>query len=105
MIDASTPTVLSTGGSPVLVTAVFAALFVATVLSLYVATRLYRGYRDTGNREMLALGVGLVLLTTGPMLFRLALTNVPTVEPTTRELVATASQLIGLLVVLGVISR
>lgn len=93
----------ATGGSPTVVLLVFAALFVATVLSLYLALRLYRGYRDGGGRGMLVLGTGLVLLTTVPLVTRLVLSNVPGVAPTTRAIVATASQLLGLLVILGVV--
>ncbi|MGM0606119.1 MAG: hypothetical protein ACQETB_10685 [Halobacteriota archaeon] len=100
MIDTTAQT---TGGSPTLVALVFVALFVATILSLYVATRLYQGYRRGGNRAMLLLGFGLVLLTTVPMVVRLVLTNVPSVDATTRAVVATASQLLGLLVILEVI--
>ncbi|ESP90046.1 hypothetical protein [Candidatus Halobonum tyrrellensis] len=93
----------ATGGSPTLVLLVFAALFAATLLSLYLATRLYRGYRAGGGRGMLGLFVGLVLLTTVPILLRLVLTNVGGVPATTRALAATTSQLLGLLVVLGVV--
>ncbi|WP_313692533.1 hypothetical protein [Halorarum halobium] len=97
------PLQTTTGGSPTVVLLVFAALFVATLLSMYLALRLYRGYRTGGGRGTLLLGVGLVLVTTVPLLVRLALSNVPAVPPTTRSIVATASQLVGLLVVLGVI--
>lgn len=93
----------ATGGSPTLVLLVFAALFAATLLSLYLATRLYRGYRAGGGRGMLGLFVGLVLLTTVPILLRLVLTNVGGVPATMRALAATTSQLLGLLVVLGVV--
>lgn len=106
-LDAPTTAVVqTTGGSPTLVALVFVALFVATILSLYVAARLYQGYRKGGTGGtggMLWLGIGLVLLTTVPLVLRLVLTNVPGVGPTTRAIAATACQLAGLLVVLGVI--
>lgn len=86
-----------------LVLAVFAALVIATGLSIYLAIRLYRGYRVGGSPEMLLLGVGLVLLTTVPMILRFLLSNVPTIEPTWREVLATMAQLLGLLIILGVI--
>lgn len=86
-----------------LVLAVFAALVVATGLSIYLAIRLYRGYRVGGSPEMLILGIGLVLLTTVPMVLRFVLSNVPTIEPTWREVIATMAQLLGLLIILGVI--
>lgn len=93
----------ATGGGTLLVLAVFGALVVATGLSIYLAIRLYRGYRVGGSVEMLLLGCGLVLLTTVPMVLRFVLSNVPTIEPAWRELIATSSQLLGLLVILGVI--
>lgn len=93
----------TTGGSPALVALVFVALLVATVLSLYVAVRLYRGYRRGGDAGTLLLGVGLVLLTTVPIVTRLVLSNAPAVAPTWREIAATGFQLLGLAVVLGVI--
>jgi hypothetical protein len=97
------PLQTTTGGSATVVLLAFAALFSATVLSLYLALRLYRGYRTGGNRGMLLLGIGLVLLTTVPILLRLVLTNVPDVGATTRATVATASQLLGLLLILEVV--
>ena len=77
------------GGSATLVVLVFVALVLATVLSLYLAGRLYQGYRRGGGRGMLLLGVGLVLLTTVPILLRFVLSNVPGVALTVQELVAT----------------
>lgn len=88
---------------PQLVLAVFAALIVATGLSIYLAIRLYRGYRRGGSIEMLFLGVGLVLLTTVPMLLRFVLSNVPMIEAAWREVWATAAQLLGLFIILGVV--
>ncbi|WP_276272279.1 hypothetical protein [Haloarcula litorea] len=93
----------TTGGSPTVVLLVFGALFLATVLSLYLAVRLYRGYRASGGRGMGLLGVGLVLLTTVPILLRLVLSNVPGTDPTLRAAAATASQAVGLLLILGVV--
>lgn len=93
----------TTGGDPLVVLAALAALFVATVLSLYLALRLYRGYQDGGQPGMAALGVGLVLLTTVPMTLRVVLATVPGVDGTTRVLAVTASQLAGLLLILGVV--
>jgi hypothetical protein len=98
-----TPLQTVTGGSAVIVLLVFAALFVATVLSLYLAARLYRGYKKARQPGMLLLGVGLVLFATMPILLRLLLSNVPDVPATTRSIAATASQLVGLLIILGVI--
>ena len=97
------PLQTTTGGDPAVVLAALGALFVATVLSLYLALRLYRGYRDGGQPGMAALGVGLVLLTTVPMTLRVVLATIPDVDGTTRVLAVTASQLAGLLLILGVV--
>ena len=96
------PAAGGTASTAVLLADLF-AFAVATALSLYLAVRLYRGYRATRDPEMGALGVGLLLLTTAPLLVRLVLSNVTGVDATTRAIVAAASQLLGLLVVLGVI--
>lgn len=91
------------GGDPGIILLVFLSLFLATLLSIYLAFRLYRGYQSGGEPGMLFLGIGLVLLTTVPMLLRLLLSNVPFIETTWQEIIATACQLLGLLVILGVI--
>lgn len=93
----------ATGGSAAVVLLAFTALFVATILSVYLALRFYRGYRRGGSRAMLGLLIGLVLLTTVPFVLRLVLTNVGGVAPTTRSILATGSQLTGLLVILTVV--
>lgn len=97
------PLQATTGGSATVVLLVFVALFVATVLSVYLALRLYRGYRAGGGSAMLGLLVGLVLLTTVPFTLRLVLSNVGGIDTTTRALVATSSQLVGLLTILSVV--
>jgi hypothetical protein len=91
------------GGSPTVIALVFLSLVLATLLSVYLALRLYRGYRAGGGRAMLLLGVGLVLLTTVPLLLRLALSNVGSVAVVWQETIVTACQLLGLVVILGVI--
>ncbi|MDG5818550.1 hypothetical protein [Natronococcus sp. A-GB7] len=91
------------GGSPTVIALVFLSLVLATLLSVYLALRLYRGYRAGGGRAMLLLGVGLVLLTTVPLLLRLALSNVGSVAVVWQETIVTACQLVGLVVILGVI--
>lgn len=92
------------GGEDVrLVLAAFALLIVATGLSIYLAVRLYQGYRARGSTDRLLLAIGLVLLTTVPMVLRFVLSNVPTVAPAWREVLATSAQLLGLFVILGVL--
>jgi uncharacterized membrane protein len=103
VVRATLPLQTATGGSTTVVLLVFAALFVATLLSLYLARRLYDGYRARGGRSRLLLGVGLVLVTTVPILLRLVLSNLPGVDATVRSLAVTGCQLVGLLLVLGVV--
>ncbi|WP_293032333.1 hypothetical protein [Natronococcus sp.] len=91
------------GGPPAVIALVFLSLVLATLLSVYLALRLYRGYRAGGGRAMLLLGIGLVLLTTVPMVLRLALSNVGSIEVVWQETIVTACQLLGLVVILGVI--
>lgn len=93
----------TTGGSTTVVLLAFVTLFVATLLSIYVGIRLFRGYLRSGSPVLLKLFFGLVLLTTVPILLRLVLSNVGGVPTTTRALAATTSQLLGLLVILGVV--
>ena len=102
-LSLSLATTQPAGESTALVLTVFLALIVATGLSVYLAIRLYRGYRVGGSTDMLLLGIGLVLLTTVPMILRFLLSNVPTLDPTWREVIATTAQLVGLFVILGVI--
>jgi len=94
--------VTTTGGNPTVVLAAFAALFVAAVLSLALAVRLYRGYRERPTRPKALLGAGLVSLTTVPILLRVVLSNVP-VAAATRNLAVTVAQLVGLVVILVVV--
>lgn len=97
------PLTADTGPDPVVGVLVLVTLVSATVLSLYLMARLYRGYRRDGEGGMLVLGAGLVLLTTVPIVLRLVLANVPGVGVELQELLATVSQLLGLLIILGVI--
>ena len=97
------PLAVATDARVGLVLAVFAALIVATGLSIYLAIRLYRGYRARGSTDHLLLAVGFVLLTTVPMVFRFVFSNIPTIDPTWREVLVTSAQLLGLFVIMGVI--
>jgi hypothetical protein len=93
----------ATGGDPLVVATVLVGLVVALVLGLVIAYELFAGYRRVRNPEMLQLAVGLVLLTTLPILLRLVLTTFSSVPPATRSLVVSGCELTGLLVILTVI--
>ncbi|WP_312911826.1 DUF7521 family protein [Natronosalvus caseinilyticus] len=85
----------STGGSPIVVTLALATLLVTAVLSLAVAVLLVRGYRRNRDRARLYLGLGLVFLTTVPILVQFALTNAG-LSPELRSAAANGSKLVGL---------
>ncbi|WP_137284993.1 hypothetical protein [Halorussus salinisoli] len=88
------------GGSRTVALLALAGLLVAAVLSLGVVYRLIDGYRRNGTRPMLTLGIGLVLLVTGPIFLRLAFANVVAVSPVARSVATTASELLGLSAIL-----
>ena len=92
------PTLLqtSTGGSPVVVALTLLGLLLTACLSLGVAYLLVRGYRQNRNRARLYLGLGLVLLTTGPIVLQFVLSTFTTMSPVIRSGVANASKLLGL---------
>jgi len=94
-----------TGGSAVLVVAVFALLAAASVLSLLVTYRFVRGYLRTGTRPLLFLASGLFLLTAAPIFARLAFVNVFELPGAYRTLITSGSELLGLLVILYTIYR
>jgi len=103
-LSAATGPVEVTGGSALLVLAVFLLLAAATVLSVLVTYRLVRGYRQTGTRPLLYLAVGIFLLTAAPTAIRLAFTNLAA-APAYRTLAASASELLGLLAILYTINQ
>lgn len=89
-----------TGGSPLVVVAVFVLLAVTTILSLVITYRFARGYLRTGTRPFLLLAVGLFLLTAAPTFVRLAFTNLLGGPSSAQTLVASVSELLGLLTIL-----
>lgn len=86
----------STGGSPIVVVLTLIALLVTACLSLGVAYLLIRGYHQNRNRARLFLGLGLVLLTTGPIVLQFVLSTFTTLSPVLRSGLANASKLLGL---------
>ena len=90
------PLQTATGGSTLVVVLALVGLLLTAVLSLAVASLMVRGYRRHRDRARLSLAVGLILLTTGPILAQLALTNLTDVSVAGRSAVANASKLLGL---------
>ena len=79
------------------VTLVLIGLALTAVVSLVVAYRVIRGYRRNRSRARLYLALGLVLLTTVPILLGLVLTPPITgVSEVGRTLAMTVSELLGL---------
>ncbi|WP_224450440.1 DUF7521 family protein [Haloprofundus salilacus] len=86
----------STGGSPVIVALTLLGLLATVLLSLAVAYLVVRGYRRNRDRARLFLAIGLLFLTTGPIVLQFVLTNVTTLSPGIRSATANASKLVGL---------
>lgn len=84
------------GGSPATLLLAFFGLLLTVCLSLVVAYLIVNGYRRNRNRSRLYLAVGLLFLTTGPIVFQFLLTNFTTMSQVGRSAVANASKLLGL---------
>lgn len=68
--------VTTRGGEALLVVMLFVAVFVAIGLGIILSVRTIRGYRRTQSRQLLGLGVGLLLLVVAPKLLNLILSTV-----------------------------
>lgn len=92
---------VSASGGPTAV-AVLALLLMAlaAVLGVLVAHRAYRGYRGSGDRGMLYLAAGIVLLAAGPTLLRFLVPTFTGVPTATLETATTVSELLGLAAIL-----
>lgn len=91
-----TPLQTATGGSPFVVAIAFFGLLLTAGSSLVVAYLVMQGYLQNRNRARLYLAVGLVLLTTGPIVIQLVLTNATAVSDVGRSAAANSSKLLGL---------
>ncbi|WP_449267289.1 DUF7521 family protein [Halegenticoccus tardaugens] len=85
----------STGGSPFIVALTLVSLLITAILALIVAYLVIRGYSQNRDRARLYLAVGLLLLTTGPILSQFILTNLD-VASHVRSAIANSSKLAGL---------
>ncbi|MFC4548919.1 MULTISPECIES: DUF7521 family protein [Halorussus] len=90
------PLQTATGGSALVVALALVGLLLTAVLALAVAYRMVRGYRRHRDRARLAMAVGVILLTAGPILVQLVLTNFTDASTAARSAVANASKLLGL---------
>lgn len=90
------PLQTTTGGSLVVVSLTLAGLLLTAVLALVVACLIIRGYRRNPDRAQLFLAVGLVLLTTSPIMLQLVMTNFTDVPRVGRAVAQNASNLLGL---------
>ncbi len=94
---ASVPAQVSvTGGSAVVAAVALLGLAVAAGLSVLIAYEALKGYRGTGDRAMLFLAVGIVLLTGGPIALRILLPTFTETPESVRLLSTTVSELLGL---------
>lgn len=94
------PLQTAVGGSRPVVVLAIAGLLLAAVLSLAVVYRLVTGYRRSGTRLMLYLGLGLALLVTGPTALRVAIPTFTDASPVALSLATTAFELLGLSAIL-----
>jgi O-antigen ligase len=91
----------TTGGSVTVIVLTLIGIVLTAVLSLVVAYRVIRGYRRNRSRARLYLALGLVLLTTVPILLGFVLTPTITgVSALGRTLATTVSRLLGLVTML-----
>ncbi|MCO8243076.1 hypothetical protein [Haladaptatus sp. AB643] len=89
-------TTTTTGGSTLVIVLALVGLLVTAGLSLAVAYLVIRGYRWNRDRARLWLAIGLILLTTAPIMLQLVLTNLTEVSAVGRSAAANASKLLGL---------
>lgn len=88
------------GGSTPIALAAIITFFLAVGLSLVVTYRVIEGYRQTRDRPIMFIAMGIFFLAPAPMLFRFLLVNLTTISPTIRTVVASGSELLGLLLIL-----
>jgi hypothetical protein len=89
-------TIDAIGGSPFVILLVLFGMLFTALLSLGVAYLVIRGYRQNRNRARLYLAVGLVLLTTGPIVIQFVLTSATTMSAVGRSAAVYTSKLLGL---------
>ena len=90
----------ATGGSAVLAALALLGVATAAGLALLIAYEALKGYRGSGDRAMLWLAVGIVLLTAGPIAIRGILPTFTDTAASVRVLTATLSELAGLACIL-----
>ncbi|WP_323171237.1 hypothetical protein [Natrialba sp. PRR66] len=90
------PPLQTMGGSRLVVILSFLGLFITAALALVVAFLIVRGYRRNRDDARLYLAIGLVLLTTGPIIIQFVLANVTEISMVGRSASANASKLLGL---------
>lgn len=91
------------GGSTPIAVAAILTFFVAVALSILVTYRVVQGYYRTRQRPFLFIALGIFLLAPAPMLLRFLLANVTTTPTAIRSLLATGTELVGLLCLLYIV--
>lgn len=91
------------GGPTAVVLLGIATFLVASLLAVLVTYRFVEGYRRTDSRPVLLLAVGMFFLAPAPMFVRLVTANVDPIPMAAQTLVASLSELTGLLVLLYVV--
>ncbi|WP_114578527.1 hypothetical protein [Saliphagus sp. LR7] len=90
------PLQAATGGSLVVVVLTLIGLLATATLALIVAYLLVKGYRENQNRARLSFAIGLILLTTGPIVLQFTLTTFTDTPQGLRSAAANTSKLLGL---------
>ncbi|MEE6209878.1 hypothetical protein U3A55_06910 [Salarchaeum sp. III] len=92
--------ITTSGGTPLLVFGLFLSVALATLLGGVLVVRIGRGYRRTGSRHLLALGVGFLFVVPVPKLLNLSLSTATTLSSEVVSLVGSVAQLLGFSVIL-----
>jgi len=99
MIDTLLPLVTSASSLPIAILAVF-ALAGAVVYSTRIAYTLYHGYRTATTSRAGYIAVGLLLITTVPIVLRFAMATVGSVPTAVIVVVAAVSEIAGLVAII-----
>ena len=91
------------GGPPAVVLLGVVTFLTASLLAVLVTYRFIEGYRRTDSRPVLLLAIGMFFLAPAPMFVRVLTANVDPIPVGVQTLVASLSELTGLLVLLYVV--
>lgn len=94
------PLEAATGGSQSAAALVFVGRTIAFAIACWIAWRTYRGYERVRAPALLWLALGIALLAAVPTMVRFLIPTVTDATPLTTTLLATSSEIAGLLAIL-----